>query len=67
MIPFYCIVPLRQGNLNTQPAGPKLPDKPENIIEISTYKWGEYTNNQFEENVSSIYEKIVCWKMNIFL
>ena len=67
MIPFYCIVPLRQGNLNTQPAGPKLPDKPENIIEISTYKWGEYTNKQFEENVSSIYEKVVCWKMNIFL
>ena len=30
-------------------------------------KLGEDTNKQFEENVSSIYEKIVYWKKNIFL
>ena len=56
-----------RGNLKTQPADPKPPDKSEDIIETSTYKWGEYTNKQFEENVSSIYEKIVYWKKNIFL
>ena len=54
-------------NLNTEPAEPKPPDKPEYIIEISTYKCGEYTNQQWEENVSSIYEKIVYWKKNIFV
>ena len=27
---------------------------------------GEYRNKQFKENVSSIYEKIVYWKENIF-
>ena len=46
-------------NLNTEPAEPKPPAKPENIIEISTHKWGEYTNKQFEENVSSIYSNII--------
>ena len=30
-----------QANLNTQPAEPKLPDKPEDITERSTHKWGE--------------------------
>ena len=45
---------------------PKPPDKPENIIEIPTYKWGEYTNKQFEENVSSIYEKNIYWKILFF-
>ena len=54
-------------HLNVQPAGRKPPDKPGNIIEISTWKWGEYTNKQFEENASSIYEKIVYWKKNSFL
>ena len=49
-----------------QPANPKPPDKPEDIIETSTYKWREYTNKQFEENVS-IYEKIDYWKKNFFL
>ena len=29
------------------------------------YKSGEYTNKKFEENVSSIYEKICYWKKNI--
>ena len=49
-----------------QPANPKPPDKPEDIIETSTYKWREYTNKQFEENVS-IYEKIDYWeKKNFF-
>ena len=56
-----------RGNLNTQPADPKPPDKSEDIIETSTYKWGEYTNMQSEENVSSIYGKTVYWKKNIFL
>ena len=46
---------------------PKPPDKPEIIIEISTYTWWEYTNKQFEESLSSIYEKNVYWKKNIFL
>lgn len=53
-----------QTNLNTQSADPKPPEKPENI-KISTYKWGEYTNKQFEENVLSIYEKI-RYSKNIF-
>ena len=56
-----------QTNLNTEPTKPKPSDKPENIMEISTYKWGKYTNKHFAENVSSIYEKIVYWKNNIFL
>ena len=30
-----------QANLSTQPAEPKLPDKPEDITERSTHKWGE--------------------------
>ena len=63
----HCRITNCQANLNTQPAEPKPPDKPENIIETSTYKWGEHTNKQFEENVSSIYEKIVYWKNDIFL
>ena len=54
-------------NLSTKPADPKPLDKTENIIEISTYNWREYTNKQFEKNVSSIYENIVYWKKNIFL
>ena len=29
-----------------EPAELKPPDKPEDIIEISTYKCGEYTNKQ---------------------
>ena len=56
-----------RGNLNTQRADPKPPDKSEDIIETSTYKWGKYTNKQSEENVSSIYGKTVYWKKNIFL
>ena len=48
-----------QTNLNKEPAEPKPPDKTEDIIETSAYKWGEYTNKQFQENVSSIYEKTV--------
>ena len=28
---------------------------------------GECRNKQFEENVSSIYEKIVYWKENFYL
>ena len=56
-----------QTNLNTELAESNPPGKPGNITEISTYKWGEYTNKQFEENGSSIYEKIVYWKRNIFL
>ena len=62
-----CRITNCQGNLNTQPTDPKPPNKPENIIEKSTYRWGEYINKQFEENGSSIYEKIVYWKKNIFL
>ena len=56
-----------QTNLNTETMKPKTSGKPENIMEISTYKWGKYTNKHFEVNVSSIYEKIVYWKNNIFL
>ena len=63
----HCQITNYQTNLNTQPTDSKPPDKPENIKETSTYKWGEYTNKQFEGNASSIYEKIVCWKKNIFL
>ena len=63
----HCRITNCRGNLNTQPANPKPSDKPEGIIETSMYKWGEYTNKQFEENISSIYEKIVYWKKNIFL
>ena len=54
-------------NLNKQPADPKPPDKPENVIETSTYKWGEYTNKQFEENVSSTCENVIHWKNNFLL
>ena len=63
----HCRITNCQMNLNTEPAEPKPPDKPENIIEISTHKWGEYTNKQFEENVSSIYNNIIYWRRNIFL
>ena len=63
----HCRITNCQMNLNMQPAEPKPPDKPENIIESSKYKWGEYADKQFEENVSSIHEKIVYWKKNIFL
>ena len=28
---------------------------------------GEYRNKQFDENVSSIYEKIVYWNENFYL
>ena len=63
----HCRITNCRENLKTQPADPKPPDKSEDIIETSTYKWGEYANKQFEENVSSIYEKIVYWKKNIFL
>ena len=31
------------------------------------YKWGRYDSYQFEENLSLVYEKIVCWKKNLFL
>ena len=62
----HCRITNCWGNLNTQPSNPKPPDKPEDIIKTSTYKWGEYTNKQFEENVS-IYEKIDYWKKNFFL
>ena len=62
----HCRIMNYQTDLNTQPAEPKPPNKPEYIIETSTYKWGEYTNEQFEENVPSISEKIVYWKKNIF-
>ena len=60
-----CRITNCQTNLNTQSADPKPPEKPENI-KISTYKWGEYTNKQSEDNVSSIYEKI-RYSKNIFL
>ena len=63
----HCQITNCQGNLHMEPADPKPLNKPENSIETSTYKWGEYTNNQFEENVSSICKKIVYWKKNIFL
>ena len=63
----HCRITNCRGNLNTQPANPKPPGKPEDIIEKSTYKWRGYANKQFEENISSIYEKIVYWKKNIFL
>ena len=62
-----CRIKNCRGNLDTQPADPKTPDKPEDIIETSTYKCGEYTNKKFDENLSSIYEKIAYWKKNIFL
>ena len=50
-----------------QPEEHEPPNKLEIIIETSTYKWGEYTDKQIEENVSSIYTKIVYWKKNVFL
>ena len=31
------------------------------------YKWGRYDSCQFEENLSLVYEKIVCWKKNLLL
>ena len=63
----HCRITNCRGDLKTQPADPKLPDKPDDFIEISTYKWGEYTNKQLKENVLFIHEKIVYWKKNIFL
>ena len=63
----HCRITNCQTNLNKEPTEPQPPDKPEIIIEVSTYKWGEYTNKQFEESISSIYEKTVYWKKNIFL
>ena len=63
----HCRITNCQGTLNTQPADLEPPNKPKGIIETSKYKWGEYANKQFEENVSSIYVKIVYWKNNIFL
>ena len=45
-----CRITNCQTNLNTERAEPKPLDKPENIIEIATFKWLEY-NKQFEENV----------------
>ena len=56
-----------QTNLNKEPVEPKTPDKTDHIIETSAYKCGECTNKQFQENISSIYEKTVYWKKNIFL
>ena len=50
----HCRITNCRRNLDMQLADPRPPDKPEDIIETSTYKWGEYTNKQFEENVSSI-------------
>ena len=61
----HCRITNCQENLNTQPVDSKPPDKPDSIIETSTYKWGEYTNKQFEEHVSSFHERIVFWKKNI--
>ena len=46
----HCRITNCQTNLNTERAEPKPLDKPENIIEIATFKWLEY-NKQFEENV----------------
>ena len=63
----HCGITNCQTNLNTELVESNPHGKPGNITEISTYKWGEYTNKQLEENGSSIYEKIVYWKRNIFL
>ena len=63
----HCQITNCQTNSNKEPAEPKPPNKPENIIEIFTDKWGEYTNKQFEENVSFTNENILYWKKNIFL
>ena len=57
----HCRITNYQTNLNTQPTDSKPPDKPENIKETSTYKWGEYTNKQFAGNASSIYEKNISF------
>ena len=35
----HCRITNCQTNLNAQPAKPKPPDKPDNIIETSTYIW----------------------------
>ena len=63
----HCRITNCETNLNTEPVEPKSANKPENIIEMSTCRWGEYTNKQFEENISSIYKKIAYLKKNIFL
>ena len=57
--------------LNTQPAEPKPSDKPENIIETSTFKWGYKQNIQIS-NLKRMFQpsatvKTVYWKNNIFL
>ena len=40
---------------------------PETIESRVLYRWGEYNDKLFEENLNYVYEKVVYWKTNLFL